>query len=119
MPAYASASGRALLAELSIERMRELYPAARLPALTGQTISTRRRLEQELEATRARGYAVQRGELEADVAAVAAAVRDSRGQASFSITVAVPVFRLHDRDVARFGEAVGKCAGELSSALPW
>jgi IclR family acetate operon transcriptional repressor len=118
MPAYASASGRALLAELSPARIREFYPQGRLRALTERTIATRRKLEAELEATRRRGYAVQRGELEADVAAIAAAVRDSRGQASFSITVAVPTFRLTERDIARIGDAVVKCASDLSSALP-
>jgi len=119
MPAYASASGRALLATMSDERIREIYAEQRLPTLTKGTISSRKRLEAELAETRARGYAVQRGELEPDVAAIAAAVQDSRGQASFSITVAVPAFRLRDEDVPRIGEAVTACARDVSSTLPW
>ncbi len=117
MPAFASASGRAMLAEMDPKWVRELYPGSRLPRLTQNTIASWKRLEQELAATRARGYAVQRGEIETDVAAVAAAVRDSRGKASFAITVAIPYFRLDDELVAEIGKAVVEHAARLSSAL--
>ena len=108
-----------MLAEMDPKLFRELYPSPRLPRLTENTIISRKRLEQELAATRSRGYGVQRGEIEADVAAVAAAVRDSRGKANFAITVAIPYFRLDDDVVEEIGKAVVEHAAKLSSALRW
>jgi IclR family acetate operon transcriptional repressor len=119
MPAHASASGRALLAEMPPERVRELYASARLPRTTRSPVTTRRRLEEELAATRERGYAVQRGEMEDDVAAVAAAVRDRPGAANFAVALAVPVFRLDDLRASELGRAVVETAESLSRALPW
>lgn len=119
MPAYASASGRALLAEMPAERLRELYPQARLPRLHPSTIASVRQLRDELEATRERGYALQRGEIEPDVSAISAAVRDPRGEANFAVTVAVPDSRLAEADVPRIGAATVRCAAQLSSVLPW
>jgi IclR family acetate operon transcriptional repressor len=119
LPAHASASGRALLAEMPPEQLREIYPNARLPRTTQNTIATRRQLEEELAATRARGYAVQRGEIEDEVAAVAAAVRERPGGANFAVAVALPVFRLDDARLSELGRAVVKTAANLSRALPW
>jgi DNA-binding IclR family transcriptional regulator len=119
MPAHASASGRALLAEMPLERVREIYTSTRLPRTTRNTIATRRQLEDELAATRARGYAVQRGEIEEEVAAVAAAVKDRPGGATFAVAVAVPVSRLDNARVSELGRAVVKTAASITQAVPW
>lgn len=117
LPSFASASGRAVLATLPPARVRELYPS-RLPKAGPDTIATRAELERELELARERGYAVQRGQMEADVSAISAAIRDAAGQASFAITIAVPTARLRDEDVPRLGAAAVRCADEIAAALP-
>jgi len=119
LPAHATASGRALLAELPTERIRELYPEPRLPALTPGTITSRSRLEEELAITHERGYAVNLGELEPEVGAVSAAIRERRGQAPFAVTVAAPASRLPEARIAEIGEAAKRCAAEIAAALPW
>jgi DNA-binding IclR family transcriptional regulator len=119
MPAFASASGRAILAMLPPERVQELYPGARLPRLHANTVSTRAKLFEELEETRARGFAVQRSETETDVSAVAAPVPDRRGQPSFALTIAVPSSRLEDADIPRLGAAVIRAAEQVGAALPF
>ena len=118
MAAYATAPGRSLLANLSPEALRALYPSPRLPRLTGNTVDTRKRLEEELERCRELGYAVQRGETESDVAAIAAAVYDRHGQASFSVSVAVPLSRVEEH-VTEFGDGVRHAADKLAELLPW
>lgn len=118
VPAYAAASGRCLLAQLDRRELRDLYPQARLARLTPNTVTTMKSLERELEECRELGYAVQYGETETDVAAIAAAATDRHGRASFSLSVAVPLSRI-DGQVERIGQAVRGRAEELATMLPW
>jgi IclR family transcriptional regulator, acetate operon repressor len=118
LPAYASAAGRAILATLPAERIRKLYPSARLPRLHPGTIATRKELMDELELTRERGFAVQRTEIEPDVSAVAAHVPTSRGVAQHAVAITVPASRFTDDDVPRLGVAVMACSAAIAAALP-
>jgi IclR family acetate operon transcriptional repressor len=119
LPAYATASGRALLAELSAAQLRRLYPDPALPRLQANTIDSRADLERELEATRQRGYAVQERQTESDVSAIAAAVEDSRGPASFAITVSAPSSRFDVDAADRIGRAARDAAADVAKSLPW
>lgn len=119
LPAFASAAGRAILAQLPIERVHEMFPNPRLPKLHPNTISTRAELDRELEVTRERGYAVQRSETESDVSAVAAHIPDRQGRPSFAITIAVPSSRLTDEQVPDLGKAVIRAAEQAAAALPY
>jgi IclR family transcriptional regulator, acetate operon repressor len=119
LPAHATASGRALLAELPAAQLRRLLPDPSLPQLQPDTISSRAELEQELERTRKRGYAVQERQTEADVSAISAAVQDSRGPASFAITVSAPSSRFRVQDADRVGQLVKAAAADIASLLPW
>jgi IclR family acetate operon transcriptional repressor len=55
LPAYATALGKALLAELTPAEVDRLLPAGSLPALTEHTVTRRAALHAELEETRRRG----------------------------------------------------------------
>ncbi len=118
VPAYATACGLAVLAELTPDRLAQLYPDARLRKLGG-SVTSRRTLEAELARTRERGYAVQREELEREVSAVAAPIEDERGHANFAVSIAAPTARLTERDVPRLGRAAMDCARAIADALPW
>jgi IclR family acetate operon transcriptional repressor len=119
LPAFATAGGRALLAELSAAQLRRLYPDAALPQLQAETIGSRAELEGELEQTRKRGYAVQERQTEADVSAIAAAVEDSRGPAGFAITISAPSSRFQVEDAERMGRLVRAAAADIAELLPW
>jgi IclR family transcriptional regulator, acetate operon repressor len=119
LPAYATASGRALLAELPVAQLRRLYPAASLPRLQSGTVDSRAELERELERTRKLGYAVQERQTESDVSAIAAAVEDSRGPANFAITVSAPSSRFKVEDADRLGRLVKEAAADVAKSLPW
>src|SRR5207237_1260599 len=73
LPAYATALGKALLAELTDEELTTLLPAKQ-PALTEHTITDREALRAELHATRERGYAVEREEGSLGVTCAAAVI---------------------------------------------
>lgn len=68
MPAHCTSTGKAMLAELSLDELHQLYPTEELEQVTPQSISTRTELEAQLEEVRRKGYAVNREESEEGVA---------------------------------------------------
>ena len=114
LPAHATASGKALLAVLSEEAFLALYPAERLPRVTDRTVANRAVLLRELSEVRDKGYAVNEGESESDVVAVAAAIRDAAGVARGSITIAGPSGRMEAVTIA---PAVKNAAAAVGKAL--
>ncbi|MBS1879641.1 MAG: IclR family transcriptional regulator [Actinobacteria bacterium] len=96
IPAYCSASGKALLASQPVERVHRLLPE-RLPKRTPNTITSRAKLDAELKRIRGDGYAVDREEYALGVSAVAAVVRDNFG-AEMALAVAVPMQRFSGRE---------------------
>ena len=111
VPAFATAAGHALLAEMAPNRIRQIYPNEQLPEIAGAS-SPRSELERDLALTRERGYAVQRGEMDPEVSAVAASdTRHGLGRANFAVGIAVPTSRLTEEDSARRGAAAQGCAG--------
>jgi IclR family pca regulon transcriptional regulator len=79
LPAWASASGRVLLAGLSREQLDERLQRIEFVPLTAYTVRTREALQAELDRVRAQGWAVVDQELEVGLRAVAAPVCDGAG----------------------------------------
>ena len=97
--------------------MNDLYPSERLPAVTTRTIRSRRTLLSELAKIRKRGYAVNLGESEQDVAAVACAICDRGGAAQGAITIAAPDMRLSTRDIPRVAKILREATAKLGASL--
>jgi len=106
LPVHASASGKAIAANLESAGQRRLVQALDLERLTPSTIVSATELHAELDLVRARGYAVEQGEFAADSVAVAAPIFDYEGRPIGAIAVAADATRL---DAAR--------AHSLSAAL--
>jgi IclR family transcriptional regulator, acetate operon repressor len=117
MPAHASASGRAQLAFMPDDLVKELYPSERLPAVGGQAVKTRRDLLKHLETIREVGYATNLGGTEEHVNAVAVAIQDKRGVVRGALTVAAPDVRLPPSEVPRVGRAVAAAAAGVVAVL--
>jgi IclR family acetate operon transcriptional repressor len=117
MPAHATAAGKALLAELSTDEVRELYPAQRLARLLPATLATRSQLERALEAVRASGYATNLAETEPDLGVAAAVVRDSSGVARCAIGIAGPLSRVNEATIPELVKPLLRVAREASEAL--
>jgi DNA-binding IclR family transcriptional regulator len=96
-PVHATSLGKAYLAALPVEEADTLVDRLSLVALTANTITERARLRAELDETRARGYAVDNGENEADVMCFGAAIRDDRGLPVCAISVAGPRERISEK----------------------
>ena len=115
--AHATATGKVLLAFGDVQ-----LPAGRLTRYTARTITDLRTLEREIGDVRAAGWAAAVGEREPDLAAVAAPVRDARGDLAAIVGVQGPLTRLdapaREQAVAALVEAASALSGRLGWASP-
>ena len=117
LPAHATAGGKALLAERSEEEIVALYPSGVLDAPTPRALTTVKELLEQLAEVRRLGYAVNHGESEADVAAVAAAVRDKRGRVRCVLVTTGPLSRADDAWVKTAAAATMRVARDLGDRV--
>jgi len=116
LPASTTSGGRALLAELSSAEVRALYQDG-LPRLTAHTITDFATLDRELALVRRRGYAVNRGESEADLSAVAVAVRDRMGRAVAALAISSLASRMGADQLPALVDAARRCAARIEADL--
>jgi DNA-binding IclR family transcriptional regulator len=117
LPAHKTALGKVLLASLPGDRLAELYPEDQLPGGARASIVNRRALFKSLKQIARDGYAISVGEIESDVAAVAAPILTPSGHVTAAMSVAVPVSRFSEqfteRAMARLAAAVAKVSEQL------
>ncbi len=117
IPLHATSNGKVLMAWLPDDELRDLL--GRLPAFTGQTITSKTRLRRELEDVREAGYAVAVDELEIGLTAIAAPVRNAHGDVICSMSLSGPTFRLGPERVEEVAPLLVEAADELSHRLGW
>ena len=117
LPAFASSSGRALLATMPVEEVKGLFPGGRLPQVQPGTIHSRAELLKRLDLVREVGYAVQYDESEAGISAVSAPVRLGGNVATLALTLALPTTRVQQDLMPTLGEAVSRTASMIAQKL--
>jgi len=117
LPAHSTATGKALLAELADDEVAALYPSGVLEAPTPRALTTVGELLDQLAEVRRLGYAVNHGESEDDVAAVAAAVRDKHGRVRCALVTNAPLSRADDAWVKTAAAATMRVARELGDRI--
>jgi IclR family acetate operon transcriptional repressor len=113
---HATATGKALLAWLDHPDWRDLVRSPLLRC-TERTITTLSDLDRELAAVRARGFAIDDGEFQADVRCVAAPILDHGGVVVASLGVSCPADRLTRKRLPELGETVHAAADRVTRAL--
>jgi IclR family transcriptional regulator, KDG regulon repressor len=116
LPCHATASGKSLLAWKPTADVRRLLPAT-LPKLAVRTITSMDELLEELAQVRARGYSVAWAEMEDDLAAVGAPVRDHTGLVVAALTIGAPISRVPPDRLATCIASVARAAKSLSEQL--
>jgi IclR family transcriptional regulator, acetate operon repressor len=117
LPAHSTAGGKALLAERTDEEIAARYPSGLLDAPTPRALTTLAELLDQLAEVRRVGYAVNHGESEADVAAVAAVIRDQRGRDRGVLVTTAPLSRADDAWVKTTAAATMRVARELGARV--
>lgn len=116
-PLHASASTKAMLAYCEPEARKAQLADVSFPRLTEATITSAAAFRRELDAVRARGYGIDRGEAMRGVHCVAAPVLDRHRRPVAAITVTGPDERLGEKDFPKVGKWVRACARAISDCL--
>jgi DNA-binding IclR family transcriptional regulator len=116
LPLHATAAGKALLSDHAPAEVRGLLEAPLRRYATG-TITEVDAVVAEVAVARGRGYATAYAELEEDLAAVAAPVRDYAGRVAGALTLSAPTSRVGREQLAELGVEVVRAAGAVSRAL--
>jgi DNA-binding IclR family transcriptional regulator len=117
IPLHATSNGKVLLSELSPTELADALGS--LSSYTDATITTKRRLREQLDEVRAAGYATAVDELEVGLTAVAAPIRNAHGDVVASLSLSGPSFRLDEARVAQVLPELLDAAAEISHRLGW
>jgi len=113
-PVYATSGGKALLAEMSDEDLLDLFPEELIPG----HFHTRTALFEEIEEIRRVGYARNRGESEAGIAAVGLVQRTSSGRIAGALAVSAPETRMTEERHVEVLAALRRVSAEAQRRLP-
>jgi DNA-binding IclR family transcriptional regulator len=114
-PAYCTAVGKAMLAELPDAEVNDIVRRWGLKPITQNTITTPAALKAELRAVRSRGYAIDNEEKEEGLRCISAAVRGHSGKLFAAISVSGPAFRITKERIPEIGQIVIRTASDLSA----
>jgi IclR family transcriptional regulator, pca regulon regulatory protein len=88
LPAYCTAMGKLLLANLPEPEQRELFSSMKLTKRGPNTITSKKALREELDAVHAEAFAVNDEELSAELFSIAAPVRNESGEVVAAVNMA-------------------------------
>ena len=117
VPAYASASGKAMLAHVPDAVLDELCATEPFPARTPHTMTSAEALRTDLARVRSRGYAVDNEEYEEGVGCVGAPILDHAGEIEGALSISSPAARMHRIGTPELGELIARHAAAISSEL--
>ena len=117
IPLHATSNGKVLLSGLDPAELDARV--SKLASYTPGTITSRAVLRRELDTVRDQGYAVAVDELEVGLTAIAAPIRNARGDVIASMSVSGPSFRLKEPRVKELTPGVVDAADEVSRRLGW
>src|SRR3954465_4405229 len=117
VPAYASASGKAMLAHVPQGALGDLCATEPFPARTPHTITSAEGLRADLQRVRSRGYAVDNEEYEEGVGCVGGPGFDHAGEVAGAVSISSPAARLHRIGTPELGELIGDHARAISAEL--
>lgn len=117
LPVHCTGIGKALVAFLPDEVLNGLIARRGMASFTPKTITDRKRLADELEGVRSRGYSIDNEEIEEGLVCIGAPVRDHTAHVVAAISIAGPSSRLRPDRVPGHAEAVVDAANAMSATL--
>lgn len=114
---YSTSVGKAFLAALPDDRLRDVVDALDLRPRTTNTITDRARLYAEIERTRERGYSYDDEENEPDIRCFGGAIRDRSGEPVGGVSLSIPVFRYDENRHRLYSQRVRETVDAISNSL--
>lgn len=117
VPLHCTGIGKCILAHLPADEVTDIVGRAGLPARTPSTITSRDRLDEELETIRRQGFAIDNEENERTVRCVAAPVLDRTGAPVGGVSISTVTFLVPMETLTSFAPALVTTANTVGFAL--
>jgi DNA-binding IclR family transcriptional regulator len=117
LPAHANTGGLAILAQLPEEDLERFFRMTRLRPLTTRTPTTRQAVEEILDVTRSRGYAVTHGLHIPDAVGLAAPILAREARPLGYVMLTIPEQRFPTNEQGSLGNLVLQCAADIARSL--
>jgi DNA-binding IclR family transcriptional regulator len=116
-PSYCTALGKVFLADLPWPEAAEVLDAEPMVSLTPSTITTKAKMQRELETIRSRGYAIDDEERNPHVVCIAAPITDHTGRCVAAVSISGPTFRIREHGIDNVARLVVEHAAKGSTRM--
>lgn len=106
LPLYSSGVGKALLAYMSDDEIKEIWDATEIETYTEHTITDFTAFMKEIESVRTLGYALDNEENEKGVRCIAVALTTNQGTPQYAFSVSAPIDRMSDERILALADDV-------------
>ncbi len=116
-PLYCTAVGKAMLAELEDDQVKDIWERSDIQKFTPKTIVDFDAFLLELQEVREKGYALDNEENELGVRCIGATIKNYTGRAENAFSISAPISRMSDDRIDFLAVEVLKTKEELSKAF--
>jgi DNA-binding IclR family transcriptional regulator len=116
-PVYCTALGKTLLAHQPEDELSRIIKEIQLKPFTKNTITTKRRLVEELKVIREKGYALDQREYEEDVECIGAPIRNHLGEVISALSISGPHKKINTPKEKQYIDQVIKATSLISSNM--
>ena len=106
IPLYCSGVGKAMLADMSDDRIKSIWDASNIRKLTEYTITDFAQFMKLIAQIRTNGYALDNEENELGVRCIAVSLRNYKGSPNYAISVSAPKDRMSDERIAEIRKLI-------------
>ena len=117
IPLYCSGVGKALLAELPDQEIREIWNSSEIVSLTPYTVTKFQDLMERIGTVRKVGYAMDDEENEEGVRCIAVSIPDYHKEPVYALSISAPVSRMTDARIAELAVDVLAFKKELEKTM--
>ena len=117
LPAHCTGLGKAMLAFLPKEDVERIIREKGLKKFTKNTITSKKKLFEELKIIRERGYAIDNEEIEDGLRCIAAPIFNAEGNVIAAVSISGPSSRINETTYDEYSKYVVKTAKLISGEL--
>jgi DNA-binding IclR family transcriptional regulator len=116
-PVYSTALGKVLLAHQTEDQLSRILPEIKLRSFTPNTITSKRKLLEEIRTIQKHGYALDRMESEPGVECIAAPIRNHLGDVIAALSISGPQKKINTPKEKQYIDQVMKATSLISSKM--
>ena len=119
VPVHAAALGKAILAYLPSEKWKEIIEEKGMPGYSSNTITSVEELSDELEAIKARGYAIDNAEHQEELRCIASPVFDHTNSVIAAVSLTLPSIKIDSDEIKKLAPTLIDHSQKISRKIGW